>query len=290
MRHDVSWVTVFADGDGGGNPAPVVLDARGMTDDEMRAVAARSGHESAFVLPPPAGSTVDLRLRFWVPNHEMEMCGHATVGALWLLASRGALRTDEPVVSTASGDVHARIVRQDNDVTVEISQPAVRTEVLDGAATAHVLDVLGVPHDRLGPTPVLNATTSRTKTLLHLDGVDTLDHLEPDLDRVEQVCTSIGSTGLYPFAFIDDGGRHLAARQFPRSSGYPEDPATGIAAAALVLGLVEHDVLPTSDSVEVQQGRAMGRPSRMTVTPRRIDGTVAGCWLGGPVELADPQG
>jgi PhzF family phenazine biosynthesis protein len=283
MTPEVSWVTVFADGDGGGNPAPVVLDAREMSDDDMRDVAARAGHESAFVLPAPAGSDADLRLRFWVPQHEMEMCGHATVGALWLLASRGGLRTDHPVVSTASGDVDARVVRDGDRVSVEVSQPAARTQLLDDAAVARVLDVLGVPRRRLGATSVLNATTSRTKTLVHLDGVDALDRLAPDLGRIEEVCTAIGSTGLYPFAMGDDA-RRLEARQFPRSSGYPEDPATGIAAAALVLGLIEHGAIGSEGPVEVLQGRAMGRPSRITITPRSADGTVVGCWLGGPVE------
>jgi PhzF family phenazine biosynthesis protein len=289
MTNAVSWVTVFADGAGGGNPAPVVLDAQGMTDDEMRDVAAGSGHESAFVLPAPAGSAADLRLRFWVPNHEMEMCGHATVGALWLLATQGMLRTDEPVVSTASGDVDARIGRDGADVTVEVSQPAATTEVLDDAAVRQVLDVLGIDDDRRGATPVLNATTSRAKTLVHLDGVEALDRLEPDLDRVEQVCSTIGSTGLYPFAVVDDDGRRLAARQFPRSSGYPEDPATGIAAAALVLGLAQHGATSATGAVEVLQGRAMGRPSRMTVTPRTVGGAVVGCWLGGRVEPSEPR-
>jgi PhzF family phenazine biosynthesis protein len=76
----VHLVSVFASGPNGGNPAPIVADAAGMSDEDMQAVARASGHESGFVLPAPPGSDCDFGSRFWVPNHEMEMCGHATVG------------------------------------------------------------------------------------------------------------------------------------------------------------------------------------------------------------------
>lgn len=81
----LKFVRVFAAGPEGGNPAPIVVDASGMSDAEMQEVARSYGHESGFVLPPPAGSDFDFEFRFWVPNHEMSMCGHATVGAVWLL-------------------------------------------------------------------------------------------------------------------------------------------------------------------------------------------------------------
>ena len=60
----VELVSVFASGPGGGNPAPIVADAAGLSDSDMRAIAAAYGHESAFVLPPPVGSACDLALRF----------------------------------------------------------------------------------------------------------------------------------------------------------------------------------------------------------------------------------
>ena len=288
MAPEITTVVAFADGPGGGNPAPVVLDARGMSDEQMQDVARSSSHESAFVLPSPVGSAADLALRFWVPGHEMEMCGHATVGAVWLLATVGTLETDHVTVSTASGDVEARIRRSGDRVDVEISQPAGRIEPLSPAGVDAVLDVLRVGRDALADRPVLNATTSRTKTLVPLTSEKVLDDLRPDLARIEQLCTDLGSTGLYPYAVT--GERQFAARQFPRSSGYPEDPSTGIAAAALLFGLLDAGLIPFSDApVTIRQGRAMGRPSAMTLRLRLEDSAVVGCWLGGSVEIADPE-
>jgi PhzF family phenazine biosynthesis protein len=222
MTRDVRTVVVFADGPGEGNPAPVVLDARGMSDEQMQAVARESGHESAFVLPAPEGAGTDLALRFWVPGHEMEMCGHATVGAVWLMADLGALPRDHVTISTRSGEVEA-VIRRHDAVAVEISQPPGRIDAVPPAGVDAVLRVLGIRDDALAPGRVLNATTSRTKTLVPLVSEQALDEVAPDLARIEQVCDELGSTGLYPYAVTDTGHQEFAARQFPRSSGYPED-------------------------------------------------------------------
>jgi PhzF family phenazine biosynthesis protein len=274
---DIPVVTVFADGPGGGNPAPIVLDGDHMSDEQMREVARAYGHESSFVVDP-AGTGCDLALRFWVPNHEMEMCGHATVGAVWLLTQLGRLPdSGELRVHTASGMVRARVAP---DGTVLISQPPGRVETLDD--DGGVLDVLGLARGDLAGRPVVNATTSRTKTLIPVRDAARLDAIRPELSHVEAVCTRIGSTGLYPYA--PSGERRVDARQFPRSSGYPEDPATGIAAAALLFGLLAEGLVAADErTITVRQGRAMGRPSKILVRLEVTDGHPRGCWLGGPV-------
>ena len=276
---DVRVVTVFVDGPGGGNPAPIVLDATGLDDTAMQAVARSYGHESAFVLDP-AGTGCDLALRFWVPNHEMSMCGHATVGTVWLLARLGRLpRPGEVSVHTESGVVRAHI---DPGGDVRVSQPAGRVEDVDGAA---VLDALGLrPADLAGA--VVNARTSRTKTLVPLTSVGVLDALQPDPDAVDRACAAVDSTGLYPYVLTGD--RLVEARQFPRAAGYPEDPATGVAAAALSFGLLHRgDVAADGGAITVRQGRAMGRPSRIEVQFDIAGGAVGGVWLGGPVVLGE---
>ncbi|MEO8894926.1 MAG: PhzF family phenazine biosynthesis protein [Rhizomicrobium sp.] len=286
--HRIERVSVFAAGPGGGNPAPVMVDAVGLSDADMRAVAKTYGHESVFVLPPSDGSS-DFTFRFFVPNHEMEMCGHATVGAVWLLNRLGRLPRDHVRIATLSGIVQGRITQ----VGIEISQPKGKLEDLPDAdrSTANILSVLGIDEKALAPQPIRNASTSRVKTLIPLKSVAILDGLRPDFAKIEQICEAIGSTGLYPFAVCDAQSRTFDARQFPKSSGYPEDAATGIAAAALAFGLLENGQVTAEAPVRVRQGRAMGRASEIRVRfetgPAR---TVTGCWLGGDVRLEDMSG
>jgi len=228
-NRNVFVVNVFRDGPGGGNPAPVVLDASEMTAAAMRELAAHYAHESAFVLPGRDGC--DLSLRFFVPNHEMEMCGHATLGTVWLLKHLGLFPEPELTIATLSGIVTARMTEEGP----AISQPAGRCELVDTPSA--ILDVLGLCKSDLEDLPVVNAATSRTKTLVPVRTRAILDSIAPDFSGIADVCDAMGSTGLYPFALLDRATATLAARQFPRSSGYKEDAATGIAATALASGL-----------------------------------------------------
>jgi trans-2,3-dihydro-3-hydroxyanthranilate isomerase len=294
-------------GAGGGNPVPLVAQAQGMTAAQMQAVAQRYGHESAFILPP-ADPVNTLRLRYFVPAHEMEMCGHATVGTLWALRQWGAWTSPEARIETASGIVHARW-----DAALGrawITQPAVQVQPLDIAACRAVNDVL-----QSGPgvdatagaaagaaaggrtateplAPMVNASTSRYKTLIPMPDVATLNGLTPKFSEVQALCDRIGSTGLYPYAVesVDSQGSVVHARQFPRSSGYPEDAATGIAAAALWGYLAGAGTIPVGTpaapaAATVIQGVAMGSPSAIDLLPRfNPVGQVDGCWLSGAVE------
>jgi PhzF family phenazine biosynthesis protein len=282
---------IFAAGPDGGNPAPIVADAAGLSDAEMQEVARSYGHESGFVLPAPADSGCDFAFRFWVPRHEMEMCGHATVGAVWLLDHLGRLPRDQVSIWTLSGRVDAHVAERNAlGNRVEITQPQGRINPLpDGeSAEAEILSVLGITTNELAPLPIQNASTSRMKTLVPLKSVAVLDGLRPDFRRVEHVCERIGSTGLYPYALADLAGQVFDARQFPKSSGYPEDAATGIAAAALAFGLLQNGLVEHTDRpIRVRQGRAMGRPSEIVLRFRMNGDDVQGCWLGGSAQLVE---
>ncbi|ANN76927.1 PhzF family phenazine biosynthesis protein [Bordetella flabilis] len=284
-------IRVFVQDGQGGNPVPLVADARGMDTEAMRAVARDHGYESAFILPT-GRPDCDLRLRYFVPLHEMEMCGHATVGALWALRQWGRWATAQATVEAASGVVDAQW--EDDTGTVWISQPAVRTQPLDAAARQAVARVLRLP-DPDGAADALdmvNAATSRMKTLVRLPDVRTLNALRPDFAAIESVCEAIGSTGLYPYAFDGEGGvlaPTAHARQFPKASGYPEDAATGIAASALWgylagQGIIDAGTAANPVTCTIRQGQAMGSPSAIAVRGRWSDsGAAAGCMLGGQV-------
>jgi PhzF family phenazine biosynthesis protein len=125
--------------------------------------------------------------------------------------------------------------------------------------------------------------------LIPLKNVAALEELRPDFSGVKELCKKLDSTGLYPYAVVDEDNQIFEARQFPKSSGYPEDPATGIAAAALAYGLLANKLVKdVGRSVRVRQGRTMNYPSETSVRfQTQPMGDVAGCWLGGTARLVD---
>ena len=83
-------------------------------------------------------------------------------------------------------------------------------------------------------------------------------------------------TGVYLYStftkreIVEERDLAFECRQFPRSSGYPEDPATGIAAGALASSFHKRQIMCYSKSrgdsyYDILQGTAMGRPSKIQV-------------------------
>lgn len=287
LTDGIALVRVFVNTGRGGNPVPLVVDAQGMSSQVMRHIARQYGFESAFVFPP-SSPDADWRFRFFVPEHEMEMCGHATVGTLWALRQWGVWRKNTAMVETMSGNVAAQWDPQASSVW--ISQPKARFTELSAEGLRLIAEVLGISRNTPG-LHAINASTSRVKTLVRMPCVASLNALRPDFSRMRELCEAIGSTGLYPYALPGahaTEGFSVHARQFPKASGYPEDAATGIAASAL-WGWLRHtrELADAAGSCTVVQGEAMGSPSAIRIRARVAEnGLAEGCWLSGEVAWA----
>ena len=232
---EVYMVRAFPMSEKGGNPAPIVLNADGMSSEEMRKIATHFGHESGFILTATNSDDSDFKFRFFVPHHEMEMCGHATIAALWVLRKEKKIKKSRLVIDTLSGQVNA-IVPEIGAISV--SQPVASITEVDPEYIGEVLAVLRLKSSDLARPNMLNSCTGRIKTIIALKDASILQALEQDFKAMKNLCDKIGSTGLYPFA-SGSAPFLFHARQFPRSSGYQEDAATGIAAAALSFSLLK---------------------------------------------------
>ena len=279
---DIKLVNVFTHNGAGGNPCPIVIDAASLSEADMKGVAAKYGHESGFVLPATSGDA-DYIFRFWVPRHEMEMCGHATIGALWSLATTGQLQSGQIRIETRSGPVTGFVdLKHSGDPYVEITQPVGKVVDLTREQESIVLGALRITRNDLLDLPLQNAVTSRVKTLIPIKSVDRLNDLQTSMPTTEKCCESIGSTGLYPYAIDSQADRRFEARQFPKSSGYPEDAATGIAAAALAFGLLKNGLVKAdSGRIKVLQGRPLGALSEIGIRLGFAGETPVGCLVGG---------
>ncbi len=274
-----------------GNPAPIVFDADQLSPDQMLGVAGRLKAETVFILRSPNGDG-DVRLRYFVPNHEMEMCVHGTVGAIAALARRGQLRSCPAAVETPLGVVRAEWrALLDGRVHVLLDQFA-PTFPADSPAKAEVARVLRIPESLIADevAPIQAVSTSRAKLFIPLRDWRTLDSLQPDFEALWQLCDRYHVTGLYPFTLdTRDPVCHAEARQFPNRAGFDEDPATGVAACALGAYLSQHGLLsqpgPDEHVWRIGQGRAMGRPSMMDAIIRRSGGTIVRTQVGGTAKI-----
>ena len=257
---DVLRYTAFSTDPGGGNPAGVVLDATGLTDEQMLAVAAEVGFsETAFLLPE--GDRV--RARYFSPLAEVSFCGHATIAAAVARAERSG--PAPLVLETMAGTVPVA-TRRDADGAWQATLTSVppRTAELPAADLRLVLEALRWSEDDLDPAlPPRVGYAGAWHPVLAVRTRERLAALEYDMPALAAVMAARNWTTV-DLVWRESATTFHVRNPFP-PGGVVEDPATGAAAAALGGYLREggHVALPAV--LTVLQGADMGRPSVLTV-------------------------
>lgn len=268
---DRRYVTadVFTDEKFKGNPVAVVLDAEGLSANQMQAITAEFGYsETTFVLPPrdPANTAW---VRIFTPSREIPFAGHPNIGTAFVLAARAAsgqtpLR-DQLVFEEAAGLVPVTQLKEDGKlVGAELIAPEplarlshVPRERVAACLSLDPADILVDAH------PPQVASVGLPFVVVELASRDALRRCTPNLVAYKGLLPIDGAVSIY--AYTRDASRDatnadcdLQARMFtPRMT---EDPATGSATAAMAALVAQ--VRGQSDLVlRVGQGVDMGRPS-----------------------------
>ncbi|WP_291382807.1 PhzF family phenazine biosynthesis protein [Demequina sp.] len=251
-----------------GNPLAVVLDADGLTTQQMAAFSAWTNlSECTFVLPP-TDPAADYRVRIFSLTTELPFAGHPTLGTAraWLDAG-GVPRTPGRVVQECG--VGLVPVRVDEDTVAFAAPPLIRSGPVDDADLAIALSVLGVtPADAVEARWIDNGPGWLGVLLRDADAVLAL---EPDLTaRVGQ--QSIGAAGFYE----EGADAALEVRAFFNDGGGPlrEDPVTGSLNASVAQWLIGSGRV-TAPYV-ARQGARVGRDGRVQVTEAEGE-----FWIGG---------
>lgn len=190
-----------------GNPAGVCVLPGFLSPELMRKIAAENRHsQTAFVV---ATAERDFELRWFTPEVEDDLCGHATLAAAHVLALRG--QQAWPVRFHTRSGVLA--VERDGD-RYEMDFPIWPAEACE--APRELARGLGV-------TPVEVRKAARDY-LVVLETSDAVRDLAPDLAILGQLDIGIG--GVIVTA-PGDGPVDYVARFFAPSVGIPEDPVTG---------------------------------------------------------------
>jgi PhzF family phenazine biosynthesis protein len=195
-----------------GNPAGVCLLHEPLAEATMRAIAAENRHsETAFLIP----SERAWRIRWFTPTVEVDLCGHATLAAGFVvcdLVEPGRTRIE---LESASGPL--AVAREEDRWVLDF--PSRPPTPVGGEELALVAEALGAT-----PESVLAARDA----VAVLGAEEDVRRLAPDLERIARVprfaltVTAPGTGDDYVYRF------------FAPAQGVPEDPATGSAQSSLV--------------------------------------------------------
>ncbi|PRY57873.1 PhzF family phenazine biosynthesis protein [Glycomyces artemisiae] len=238
---------VFSDRPYAGNQLAVVYDGQDLSTNQMQAVAKEFGFsETVFVLPA-TDPGADYLARIFTPAEELPFAGHPTIGAAVAVTAAGRVAPKDGRVVQECGAGLMTVAVDGDAAKLTSTAIAVGPEIDRETAAA----ALGLHPDRIIGTPK-NASAGLDHNFVRVAESDVAAAVDVPghLDKV------------YVFSFDAD---HAAVHARLFHVGVGEDPATGSAAVALGVHLVDVGLIE-GDGVhayEIAQGAEVGRPSSL---------------------------
>ncbi len=270
LRIPVKQVDAFTQTPLTGNPAGVVVNGDGLTDQQMQTIAREmSVPETAFILSPSL-PTADLRIRWFTPEIEVPLCGHATIASFHALAEDGLRGMGEHGtysfnLETRSGILPVRVEKSAEGVRIFFGIP-VPDFVRAGQYKLDIMRILNITLEEFEnrmPIVVSNYLYVPIRRL------HTIFSLKPNIYAMSQFLTNRNLGGLCVFTTETvDRGSAVHSRFFAPSMGINEDPVTGSANGPLGVYLFERgEVDAANGSVALigEQGDAIGRKGRVSI-------------------------
>lgn len=275
---EVLEYNAFTDRPFAGNPAGVVLDASGLSDTVMQRIACQLNLAETAFLGPPSKTGADIRLRWFTPTVEVDLCGHATIASFSAAAQHGLIEVEsdgarELRVETRSGILRVRISRGDGDTWVAMQLPVPEFAPLDLDRKAFAA-LWGVGADDLAGEWVIHR--SLNYIYFPVRDLEALRALTLNAEKLAPINATAAFAFFTPETIAPDTHWHL--RFFAPFHGVPEDIVTGSAQGPMGVIYLNRHVKGKEDGwfeFKGEQGDTLGRPGRVGVRVKREAGGVA---------------
>lgn len=287
MAFDYALVDVFAERPLEGNQLVIFTDARGLTSQEMQAIARETNlSETTFIFPrePEIERDRGVRVRIFTTEEELPFAGHPTLGtASWLYWNHPQWQGSEtvsldlqvgtiPVLFSPSGPEQQGVfgtMRQNDPI---FGPPQNPTEVAE---------VLNLAVGDIDPAlPIQTVTTGNPFCLVPLRSLEVASHITvPQTETAQRYLQEHHAKFFY---FVtrarSDSGAHWHARMKFYNG---EDPATGSAAGPAIAWLVRNGAAASGETVIFEQGVEMRRPSRLHLSAKIVGDNITEVFVGG---------
>lgn len=252
-----------------GNPAGIVLEADGLTEEDMQRIAEKVGfNETSFVL---SSEVADIRMRYFTPGFEMDLCGHGTVGTIYALRERGLLEEKTNLtIETKAGILPIQIGANENGETfIKMRQAAPQFKDFAGSKEelAHSIGLEVTDLD--ASVPIVYGSTGNWTVIVPIKNLDACERMKPKNEAFPSVLKEIPKASIHPVCLetydeqVQMHGRHFSSPY----SGMIEDSVTGTALG--VMGAYYATYLEKDFDREleliVEQGQEINKDGRVTV-------------------------
>ncbi|MDQ0872740.1 PhzF family phenazine biosynthesis protein [Paenibacillus sp. V4I3] len=256
-----------------GNPAGVVLEGEKLSDDDMQKIAEQVGfNETAF---PLKSEKADLKIRFFTPGHEMNLCGHATMATIYAMKTKGLLGDQtELTIETKAGVLSIRLESQLNKgIYITMQQAPPQFQEFNGSLK-DLASVMGIQEEDLETNlPTVYGSTGIWTLLVPIKNLSAFRAMKPNNKHFPEVLKEMPKASVHPFCLETyDVNANMHARHFSSPfSGTIEDPVTGTASGVMGAYYAKYINKEAGSPLNllIEQGHEMGRDGRIhvTVTP-----------------------
>jgi trans-2,3-dihydro-3-hydroxyanthranilate isomerase len=274
-----------------GNPLAVVLDAQALDDHRMQAIALEFNLSETVFVAPPVQPENRASVRIFTPRREVPFAGHPTVGTavlLGLLDRDGQPCALEFTLEENVGLVPCGVeVRGPEHGHATFTLPRLPKRVGELADNATLARALGLDLADIGfgaHQPALYSAGNPFRCV-PLRSRDAVTRARPQGEAFAQAFDVLGDGFANAYVYCAeplDPANAFHARMFAPGVGVPEDPATGSAAAAFAGVFLDFEKPADGHhTFVIEQGDAMGRPSRITVSLDVAGGRLFQARIGG---------
>lgn len=261
MKVKAYRINVFAKSIEGGNPAGVVLNADSLSEKDMKKIASTLAFsETAFVMK---SDCADFKVRFFTPNEEVDLCGHATIGTYFTLLSQGHINPGNYTQETKAGILNVE-VKEDLSIMMNQTVPSFY-EIINKEEIADSLNIsLAEMQEDL---PVQIVSTGLKDIIIPIKTMDILNSIKPNFKKIEEISRKYNVIGYHIFTLESLYNSTSHCRNFAPLYGIPEESATGTSNGALGSYLFKYGKIdcPQAGNIVFEQGYAMKRPSEISV-------------------------
>ncbi len=255
-----------------GNPAGVVPNADGLTEEQMQRIAREMNNsETAFIFQSD-DPVADVEVRFFTPSTEVPLCGHATIAAHYVRAIEGSAVSGRVMQKTKAGILPVDIVRDSDDFSIVMTQGTPEVSVpFEEPLVRRIAEALGIDRkDMRGDCPVAVASAGHSKIMVGINSEPLLHSLRPNMDQLADISAEVGCNGYYVFTLDPEADVLVHGRMFAPAIGIQEDPVTGNANGPLGIYLVHFGICRQLEkenelNFTIRQGEAIKRDGGMLV-------------------------
>ncbi|WP_310732540.1 PhzF family phenazine biosynthesis protein [Paenibacillus sp. 1011MAR3C5] len=255
-----------------GNPAGVVFDADDLDESTMLQIARQVGfNETVFV---QSSSVATVRLRYFTPGHEINLCGHATMAAIYGLRTRGYLNpVPEITIETKAGILPVALMVESSDLlTIRMQQSEPQFVPFEGDKE-RLMHAIGLSLEDLDLRyPIVYGSTGTWTLLIPIRTLSAFGNMRPESSQFPVLLTEMPRASIHPFGLETAHPESMMhARHFSSPySGTIEDPVTGTASGVMGAYYMTY-IQPGLErlSFQVEQGHELLRDGRVQVDVRR---------------------